>query len=102
MSGFDEIAVKEYGASFLFNHLSSNIMDGMGRDFPEWKEAFVFSCMRIQHNVTLKKVEFLYRTSFLPESIKDDRYLAIELTHVLSISEGIISALIGHISMDTG
>ena len=37
---------------------------------------------------------------FMKSIMKDDRYLAVDLTHVLSMSEGIISATLGHNSMD--
>ena len=37
---------------------------------------------------------------FMKSIMKDDRYLAVVLTHVLSMSEGIISATLGHNGMD--
>ncbi len=127
----DQVAVKEYGASFLLDHLSPDLKDVLKNNFSEWKEIFVFACMRLLYNAPLKNVEFLYRTSFLSEMLKDahvspdslgdilrrigmdrnamisfmksmmkdDRYLAVDLTHVLSMSEGIISATLGHNSM---
>jgi transposase len=132
MRRFDQIAVKEYGASFLLHHLSADLVDGLKNNFPEWKEIFVFACMRLLHNAPLKNVEFLYATSYMSEMVKDahvspdslgdmlrrvgmdrnamirfmksmmrdDRYLAVDLTHVLSMSDGIISATLGHNSMD--
>ena len=36
---------------------------------------------------------------FMRGFLEDDRYLAVDLTHVLSMSEGIISAALGHNSM---
>ena len=132
MRRLDQVAVKEYGASFLMHHLSPDLIEGLKNNFPEWREIFVFACMRLLHNSPLKNVEFLYATSYLSELVKDahvspdslgemlrrigmdrnamisfmksmmkdDRYLAVDLTHVLSMSEGIISATLGHNSMD--
>jgi len=37
---------------------------------------------------------------FMKSMMKDDHYLAVDLTHVLSMSEGIISATLGHNSME--
>ena len=124
MKRFDHVTVKEYGASFLIQNLSSDIMKALRDNFHEWKEIFVFAAMRLMHASPLKNVEFLYRTSYLSESIeeahvspdslgkmirnigmdrgsmvrfmqslmKGSRYMALDLTHVLSMSEGIISS----------
>lgn len=132
MRRYDQISVKEYGSSFLLNHISANMMDALKLYFPEWKEIFVFACMRLVHVSPMKNVDFHYRTSFLSETIKDahvspdalgdmlrrigidrkamtdfmksfmkdERYLAVDLTHVLSMSEGVISATLGHNSME--
>ena len=132
MHRFDQVSVKEYGASFLLQHISLDITQELKNDFPEWKEIFTFACMRLLHVAPLKNVSFLYLTSYLSETMrdahvspdslgdmlrrigtdrnsmvrfmksimKDDRYLAVDLTHVLSMSEGIISATLGHNSMD--
>ncbi|EQD65759.1 transposase IS4 family protein, partial [mine drainage metagenome] len=39
-------------------------------------------------------------TDFMKSFMKDERYLAVDLTHVLSMSEGVISAILGHNSME--
>ena len=128
---YDQIMVKEYGSSFLINHISRDVMDELKRHFPEWKEIFAFACMRLLHRSPMKNVEFHYITSYLSEMLgdahvspdalgpmirrigmdrtamtgfmrsfmKDDRYLAVDLTHVLSMSESVISATLGHNSM---
>ena len=128
MKRFDQITVKEYGATFLIQHLSNDIMKTLKEHFHEWKEIFVFAGMRLMHVSPMKNVEFLYRTSYLSETLGDayvspdslgkmlrdigmdrgsmvkfmkslmkgSRYMALDLTHVLSMSEGIISATLGH------
>ncbi|MGC8558637.1 MAG: transposase, partial [Nitrososphaeria archaeon] len=129
MKRFENISVKEYGASFLLYHISSDLMDYLKSSFPEWKEIFAFACMRLIHNSPLKNVEFHYTTSYLselisahvsPESlsemlrsidrkamvdfmkkfIRDEKYLAVDLTHVLSMSDSVISATLGHNSVE--
>ena len=37
---------------------------------------------------------------FMKSFMRDDRYLAVDLTHVLSMNENVISAALGHNSMD--
>ena len=128
MKRFDQITVKEYGATFLIQHLSNDIMKTLKEHFHEWKEIFVFAGMRLMHASPMKNLEFLYRTSYLSETLGDayvspdslgkmlrdigmdrgsmvkfmkslmkgSRYMALDLTHVLSMSEGIISATLGH------
>ncbi|EQD75588.1 transposase IS4, partial [mine drainage metagenome] len=132
MHRYDRVSVKEYGSSFLLNHISGDLISALKLYFPEWKEIFVFVCMRLVHVSPMKNVDFHYRTSFLSETIrdahvsadvpgdmlreigidrkamtdfmksfmKDERYLAVDLTHVLSMSEGVISATLGHNSME--
>ncbi|MHB1708757.1 MAG: transposase [Thermoplasmataceae archaeon] len=132
MKRYDQISVKEYGSSFLLQHISADLITSLRKYFPEWREIFVFACMRLVHVSPMKNVEFYYRTSFLSETIreahvspdvlgdmlrkigmdrkamtdfmksfmKDERYLAVDLTHVLSMSEGVISATLGHNSME--
>ena len=129
---YSQVTVKEYGSSFLINHVSHDILSELKKRLPEWKEIFAFACMRLLHQSPMKNVEFHYLTSYLSEMLgdahvspdslgpmlrrigmdrssisgfmktlmKDDRYLAVDLTHVLSMSEGIISATLGHNSMD--
>ena len=129
---YSQVTVKEYGSSFLINHVSHDILSELKNRLPEWKEIFAFACMRLQHQSPMKNVEFHYLTSYMSEMLgdahvspdslgpmlrriamnrssisgfmkalmKDDRYLAVDLTHVLSMSEGIISATLGHNSMD--
>ncbi len=129
---YDQITVKECGSSFLLQHISGDIVESLWNFFPEWKEIFVFSCMRLIHRSPMKNVEFHYRSSFLSEAIRDarvspdslrdmlrnigmdrssitdfmksfmrdERYLAVDLTHILSMSEGVISATLGHNSKD--
>ena len=128
MKRYDQITVKEYGSSFLLQHISGDIAESLGNFFPEWREIFVFSCMRLIYRSPIKNVEFHYSSSFLSEAIrdarvspdslgdmlrsigmdrgsitgfmksfmKDERYLAVDLTHILSMSEGAISATLGH------
>ncbi|MCL6002430.1 MAG: hypothetical protein M1556_02140 [Candidatus Thermoplasmatota archaeon] len=128
MKRYDQITVKEYGSSFLMQHVSGDIVQSLEDFFPEWKEIFVFSCMRLIHGSPMKNVEFHYRNSFLSETMagahvspdslgdmlrsigmdrssitgfmksfmRDERYLAVDLTHILSMSEGVISAILGH------
>ena len=132
MRRYDQIKVKEYGSTFLINHVSRDIMDELKRHFPEWKEIFAFACMRLLHQSSMKNIEFHYITSYMPEMLgdvhvspdvlgpmirrigmdraamtgfmkslmKDDRYLAVDLTHVISMSEGFMSAILGHNSVD--
>lgn len=131
MKRFENVSVKEYGASFLLYHISSDLIDYLKSSFPEWREIFTFACMRLIHNSPLKNVEFHYTTSYLselisahvsPESlsemlrgigtdrramvdfmkkfIKDEKYLAVDLTHVLSMSDSVISATLGHNSVE--
>jgi len=128
----ENISVKEYGASFLLYHISSDMIGILKRGFQEWKEIFAFACERLVHGSPLKNVEFYYSTSFLSEMIsgahlspealaemlrnlgsdrkamvdfmrsfiRDEKYLAVDLTHVLSLSDGVISATLGHNSKE--
>ncbi len=131
MKRFENISGKEYGASFLLYHTLSDIITYLKSTFNEWREIFVFACMRLIHNLPLKNVEFYYTTSFMselisarvsPESLsemlrsvgmdrkamvdimkrflRDEKYLAVDLTHVLSMSDSVISATLGHNSKD--
>lgn len=132
MKRYDQISVKEYGSSFLLQDISGDLIPALRLYFPEWKEIFIFACMRLVHNSPMKNVDFHYRTSFISETIrdahvspdalggmlreigtgrkamtdfmksfmKDERYMAVDLTHVLSMSEGVISATLGHNSME--
>ena len=120
MKHYDQITVKEYGVSFLLQHISGDIVKSLEEFFSEWREIFVFICMRLIHRSPMKNVEFHYRSSFLSETIrdahvspdslgellksigmdrssitgfmkslmKDERYIAADLTHILSMSEG--------------
>lgn len=132
MKRYDQISVKEYGASSLLMHLSEDIRVALKDNFPEWREIFVFSCMRLIHTTTIKNVEFHYQnsylsdvleastypkhigdmlrsvgmdrtaiTNFMREFISKSRYLAVDLTSVISLSEGVISAMLGHDSADS-
>jgi len=132
MHRFDQITVKEYGASFLLQHISSDLVEKLRNNFPEWREIFICAVMRILHCSPLKNISFHYEASYLSKTLKDahvspdslgdlirrigmdrnsmvrfmksmmsgDRYLAVDLTHVLSMSESVISATLGHNSMD--
>ncbi len=132
MKRYDQISVKEYGASALLMHLSEDIRKALKDNFQEWKEIFVFACMRLIHNTQIKNLEFLYQnsylsdvmeastypkhigeilrnigmdrgaiTSFLKTFLSKSRYIAIDLTSVISLSEGVISAMLGHDSNDS-
>jgi transposase len=132
MKLYSWIAVKEYGASFLVHNISGDMIRSLKKHFPQWKEIFIFSMMRLIYVSPLKNVEFHYSTSYISETVPDahvspeslsnmlrkigidrksvtefmkgflkgDRYLAVDLTHVLSMSENIISATLGHNSME--
>ena len=39
-------------------------------------------------------------TGFMKSFMRDERYLAVDLTHILSMSEGVISATLGHNGTD--
>ena len=62
MKRFDQVTVKEYGATFLIQNLSIDILNALMKDFHEWKEIFVFAAMRLVDTSPIKNVEFLYRT----------------------------------------
>ncbi|QRF75346.1 Transposase [Thermoplasmatales archaeon] len=132
MKRYDQITVKEYGASFLLYEVSDDLRKELSECFPEWKEIFIFACMRLMYTSPMKNVEFHYSTSYISEMIPDahvspeslgnmlritgmdrasqirfmkafmngDRYLAVDLTHVLSMSDGIVEATLGHNSME--
>jgi transposase len=123
-----QATIKEYGASFLVNHLAGDIIELLKGEYQEWRELFSFAALRLLHNAHIKNLEFHYETSFLSELVPDadlsdrrvggmlrdvgmDRetmtsfmrnfvsgggYAAIDLTHVLSLSEGVISSTLGH------
>ncbi len=131
MKRYDHIAVKEYGATFLIQYLSDDLIMALKDNFREWKDIFVFAAMRLLHASPLKSVEFLYRTSYISEKLGEahvspdslgkmirdigtdrgsmvnfmrslmngSRYMAIDLTHVISMSDGVISETLGHNSM---
>jgi len=132
MKRYEQISVKEYGASSLLMHLSGDIREALKDNFPEWREIFVFSCMRLIHTTSIKNLEFHYQNSYLSDVmdastypkhigemlrnigmdrnsvtkfmrtfISGTRYLAIDLTSVVSLSEGVISAMLGHDSEDS-
>ncbi len=127
MKRYYQISVKEYGASSLLMHLSEDIRKALKDNFQEWREIFVFACMRLIHNTPIKNLEFLYQNSYLSEMMEastypkhigemlrnmgmdrsaitgfmktflsKSRYIAIDLTSVISLSEGVISAMLGH------
>ncbi len=134
MKRLDQVSVKEYGASALLMDISGDIRSALQDLFPEWKEIFIFACMRIIHNSPIKNVEFHYSESFLSEIMKDvstypkhigdmlgsvgmdrssitkflerflpkARYLAVDLTHVFSFSDNMISAVLGHDPQERG
>ncbi len=132
MKRYDQISVKEYGASSLLMYLSEDIRKSLKDNFPEWREIFVFACMRLIHNTPIKNLEFLYQNSYLSEVMEvstypkhigemlrnigmdrksiinflktflsKSRYLAVDLTSVISLSEGVISAMLGHDSSES-
>ncbi len=132
MKRYDQISIKEYGASSLIMEISEDIRNALKKNFPEWKEIFVFACMRLIHNTTIKNLEFQYQNSYLSDVIEastypkhiseilrkigmdrnaitnfmnvfisKSRYMAIDLTSIISLSEGVISAMLGHDSKNT-
>ncbi len=46
MKRYEHISVKEYGSSFLLQHISGDLVASLKNHFPEWKEIFIFACMR--------------------------------------------------------
>ena len=128
MKRYDQVSVKEYGATSLLLEISGDIQAALKDNFPEWREIFVFACMRLIHNTPIKNLEFHYSESFLSEEMKDvttypkhtgemlrsigmdrssmkkfmevflqkGRHLAVDLTHVFSFSDDVISATLGH------
>lgn len=70
MHRYDQISVKEYGSSFLLQHISGDLLEALRRYFPEWREIFLFACIRLIHRSPMKNVEFLYRGSFLSETME--------------------------------
>lgn len=68
---FDQTTVKEYGTSFVLQHIFSDIVRELGKNFPEWREIFIFSMTRLPHCSPLKNVSFHYATSYLSETVKD-------------------------------
>jgi hypothetical protein len=69
MKLYDWISVKEYGASFLLNHVSTDIIGSLQKIFTQWKEIFAFAVMRLIHVSSLKNVEFHYSTSYISETM---------------------------------
>lgn len=128
MKKLRNVTVKEYGASFMLNHVAPDIMELLRKHYGEWKEIFLFGALRLFHTTPIKNLEFYYETSFLSELLPDadlsdrtvgqllreigmDRnkmtefmknfvsgteYAVIDLTHVFSLSEGVISSMLGH------
>jgi transposase len=132
MKRYDQISVKEYGASSLLMHLSEDIRKALKDNFQEWREIFVFACMRVIHTTTIKNIEFHFEnsylsdvmeastypkhigemlrnigmdrraiTNFLKTFLSKSRYIAVDLTSIVSLSEGVISAMLGHDSKDS-
>ncbi len=54
--------------------LPDDIRRELKDNFPEWKEIFVFSCMRLIHNTTIKNLEFHFENSYLSEMIDASTY----------------------------
>ncbi len=128
MRKMEQISVKEYGASRLMMEVSQDIREALRDNFSEWREMFVFACMRAIHVTTIKNLELHYHESYISEEMKGvstyprhigemlrsigmdraatasflktflakSRYMAIDLTHVISLSDNIISAVLGH------
>lgn len=129
IEGLNNITVKEFGASYFINSISSNIIELLKENYPAlWKEIFVFSTMRLFHSSPLKNVSHYYISSHLSDAFPDAKvspkslselllsvgkergkmvdfmknfvagseFLVIDLTHIFSLSENIISATNGH------
>lgn len=129
IEGLNEITVKEFGASYFVNSISSTIVELLKKNYPNvWKEILVFSTMRLFHSSPLKNVSHYYNSSHLSDTFPDAKvspkslsqllfsvgmergkainfmknfvegseFLVIDLTHVFSLSENIISATTGH------
>ena len=94
MKLYSRIAVKEYGASFLVNHISGDMTRSLKKHFPQWKEIFIFSMMRLIHVSPLKNVEFHYSTSYISETIPDAHVSTESLSDLLrDIGPGIESGV---------
>ena len=65
IKSFDQVIVMEYGATFLIQHLSTELINALRENFQKWKEIFVFAVMRLMYASPMKNVEFLYRTPYL-------------------------------------
>ena len=68
---YSQVTVKEYGSSFLINHVSRDILNELKKRIPEWKDIFAFACMRLLHQSPMKNVEFHYITSYMSEMLGD-------------------------------
>ena len=95
MKRCDQIMVKEYGSAFLLQHISGDIVQSPEDFFPEWKEIFVFSCMRLIHRSPMKNVEFHYRSSFLSETMRDAHVSPDSLRDMLRSIDMDRSSIIG-------
>ena len=49
-----QATIKEYGASFLVNHLAGDIIELLKGEYQEWRELFSFAALRLLHNAHIK------------------------------------------------
>ena len=83
MKLYSQISVREYGASFLLNYISGDMIRSLKKHFPQWKEIFIFSMMRLIHASPLKNVEFHYSTSYISETVPDAHVSTESLSDLL-------------------
>ncbi len=129
VESFENISVKEIGASFMGLLLSEYIKELLCKYFPsEWKEILVFSFARLFNSLPIKNVMPFYSSShlsdvisgakvspkslssllfsignkrskvvdFLKNFVTGTEFAVIDLTHIFSFSEDVITATIGH------
>lgn len=81
---YSNISVKEYGASWLLQSMSKDILKQLKITFPyDWKEIFVLALLRMIEKSPLKNVQFYYHNSFISETLKNTRTSDKFLGHFL-------------------
>ncbi|MEM3289964.1 MAG: hypothetical protein QW046_00345 [Candidatus Micrarchaeaceae archaeon] len=62
--------------------MSGELRGALNDHFPQWKEIFVFECMRIIHVTPIKNHEFYYNESYLSEMMRD---VSTYLKHIVEV-----------------
>jgi len=79
-----DVSVKEYGATMVLQHLSTDIIEMLKEVFPDdWQTLFTIATNRLIYQAPLKNCEFLYEESFLSETFKDIKINKNNLTDLL-------------------